>query len=148
MQFILQTCLCLLLFCGVLGTLTHARTGTILTAAGISTVMLLKHLWLPALFSVVIFGISMLFDLVAPRYSPFSGVGPFVSRLAGSLMLLLVLGIFFGPSTSLIFWLLLSGLQLLPQFRSKARPLSFNTLMRSGLAAVWLGLGLYAVYGG
>ena len=145
MQFAVQTVLCLSLLIGVLATLTKGRTGTVITAAGIAGVMLAKHLWLPALFTLAILSISMGISLVKGGNS--SGASPFVSRLAGSLILFLVFGIFFGPATSLILWLLISGLQLLPQLRPNARTYLFNTLLRCGLTVVWLGLGLYAVYG-
>ncbi len=146
MQFVVQTVLCLFLLFGTLATLTKGRTGTVITAGGIAGVMLAKHLWLPALFTLIILSVSMFLSLATAGNGVVSGASPFVSRLAASLILFLVFGIFFGPATSLIFWLLVSGLQLLPQLRPNARTYLFHTVLRGGLTAVWLGLGLYAVY--
>ncbi len=148
MEFIVQTGLCLVLLFGVFATLTKERAGSALTAVGITGVLLVKQLWLPALITLTMLGLSMLFSFVSARHRPLTGTGSLVSGLAGSIIVVLVFGIFFGPVTSVFLWLVISGLQLLPQFKSKARSYLFNSLWRSSLAAVWLGLGLYAVYGG
>lgn len=147
MDFIAQIFFALIMLFGALLAAVRGRGTALFTAALVLGLMLVKGL--PAAGMIVTLCIILLRVLLEKPLQSRGG-GSFLNTFSGSVLLLVLLGVFFGPVTSLVAWLAISGIEVLPLFKGQVRGASLLTtlLFRGGTALGLLLLAIYAVYAG
>lgn len=149
MDFIIQTCLSLLMLCGTLLVLVKGKSGALFMAAFVIGTMLVKELsWIGVGLALVVVGLRIGLERRLQASQVPKGFSYYY--LLGSIVLMVFLGIFMGPVISLVTWLLVSGLGLFSQLRNRIKGASLlkTALLRGGTALVLLLLGIYSVYSG
>ncbi|HZW83943.1 MAG TPA: hypothetical protein VFF14_11080 [Candidatus Deferrimicrobium sp.] len=146
MEFVLRTALTLVVFSLGLLVFLQGRKGMVAAALILTTIAELKDLTIiiPGLFGLIAL-ISVISEGKIQAWVHDQSKGALFPGLAGSLVILLFYGIFFGPLSSLLLWLITSGLELFPQLRVRVGKLRIwgNSIYRAGLTLCTLVVGLY-----
>jgi hypothetical protein len=148
-ELVLRTALTLVILSLGLLVFLQGRKGMVAAAIILTSIAELKGLTIiiPSVLSLITL-ISVIFEAKIQAWVHDQSKGALFPGLAGSLVILLFYGIFFGPLSSLLLWLITSGLELFPQLRVRVGKLRYwgNSFYRAGLSFSTLILGLYVIY--
>lgn len=149
MEFILHTCLSILVLACGLAVFINVRNGTALAFFALAIISGFKDIsfLIPGIFAILAL-VAVILQPRIQRWVTDNSKGAMFPGLAGSLVLLLFYGIFLGPISSFLAWLVTSGLQLFPQMRAHVGKFRYwgNTFFRAGLTLLTLGIGIYVVF--